>query len=888
AELLVAAPGLNFLVTSRERLRLSGERHYPVSPLAAPPVGLLAGGLALEEVARFSAVELFCKRARAALPDFDLSVANAAAVGEICGRLDGLPLAIELAAARLPFFGTPAALLARLGNGFKLLRSGARDLPARQHTLQATIQWSHTLLKPEEQRLFRRLAVFAGGCTLETAEAVCNRKGDLGIDLLDGMEALLEKSLLRREVESGDEPRFEMLRTIQDFAQEQLQASAEEEQVRRYHAEYFLALAEDAEPRLTGPDQARGMQLLETEHNNLRVALAWSRDSNQPDLSMRLAAALAWFWNVRGHYSEGRRQLEEAISRSQEALDLRLRVRALCGVGSLAIEQGEYQAARVPLERGLELARQAGDLNGKVRIFESLGNLAAQQGEHTEARVHLKQSLAIAEEIDDRGWIAQALIGLALVAILQDDYAEARACAERGLVIAEEIGYKSGMARALTLLGFVAGSQGELEPARSFLERSLAIAEEIGEKGRMAGTLNGLGNLATDLCDYAAARAYYLRSLAIAEEIGDKGRIATTLHDLGEVFAEQGDYASARAYYEQGLAIAEVIGKKLVAGLAFVNLGDIELNQGNHTAARTQLERGLAVAEEIGDQSIIANGLSNLGQLEHYQGNFSEAQSHLARSLAVAEETGEKRFFPMTLCRLGELELNQGDYAAARSYLERGLAVAGETGHKRWAAIILGHLGELELQQGDRAAARSKLERSLAIVKELMDVATTANVFRKLAALEAEGAAATRAARLWGAAERLREEIGAVIPPIDLERYERRLKRARVQLGEEDFTSAVNGGRALSIDEAITYAFEPSTAKDGEAKPGSSDHLVSLTPREREVLRLVARGMTDIQVAEELVISPRTVNAHLTSIYSKLGVNSRAAATRFAVEKGLV
>src|SRR5688572_13755648 len=309
-ELLAVAPGLKVLATSRAPLGLYGEHVYPVPPLTLPD---LKRPPPLERLTQYEAVGLFLERARALKPDFEVTNESAPAVAEICVRLDGLPLAIELAAARIKML-PPKAILQRLTSRLKLLTGGARDLPERQRTLRATIEWSHALLDEGEQLLFGRLAVFAGGRALEAIEAICDAEGDLPVDAFEGVSSLVDKSLLGQEEGPNGEPRFVMLETIHEFAREKLQGSGEAEQIKRVHAEYFLTLAEEAFPELRGPDQLEWLERLEAEHDNIRTALSWALEGKEVEVALRLGGALSWFWSMRGYYGEGRRWLEEALA----------------------------------------------------------------------------------------------------------------------------------------------------------------------------------------------------------------------------------------------------------------------------------------------------------------------------------------------------------------------------------------------------------------------------------------------------------------------------------------------------------------------------------------------------------------------------------------------
>src|SRR5215204_5303846 len=357
-ELLGACPKMKVLAKSRIPLRLYGEQEYLVRPLALPDPKVMP---LLEVLTQYEAVRLFVQRARAVKADFKVTNDNAPAVAEICARLDGLPLAIELAAARTRVL-PPQKMLERLGNRLKLLKGGPRDLPTRQQTLRGTIDWSYELLEEEEKILFGRLSVFSGGRTLEAIEEICDPEGEL--EALEGVESLLEKSLLRQEEGVEGEPRFVMLETVHEYAREKLQESGEEQEIKRAHAHYFLTLAEEADPELKGPDQLEWFERLEAEHDNIRAALSWALERNEAELALRLGGALWWFWLVRGYHSEGRRWLEEALA-TDERRSPEVRAMALAGAGALALEQGDLDRAQEACEAGLEVlaheAREPGE-----------------------------------------------------------------------------------------------------------------------------------------------------------------------------------------------------------------------------------------------------------------------------------------------------------------------------------------------------------------------------------------------------------------------------------------------------------------------------------------------------------------------------------------------
>jgi len=479
-QLLTAAAGLKVLVTSRIPLHLRGEQEYPVPTLSLPDPKLR---LPLERLTQYESVRLFIERARAVKPDFSVTNENAPAVAEICVRLDGLPLAIELAAARIRIL-PPQAMLTRLHSRLKLLTGGARDLPARQQTLRSAIEWSHELLSEEERVLFRRLAIFAGGGTLEAIEQVCTVEGDAsagsgpGLDVLEGVSSLVEKSLLRQEESAEGEPRFVMLETIHEYAHEKLQESAEAEEVGRRHTELFLALAEEAEPQLMGPAQGRWQARLQAEHENLRAALARSLAQGQAESAGRLAGALWLYWEVRGHVREGRQWLGEALA--GEGLSPSTRAKALEAEGLMVFRLGERAVAEQLYQESLSLWRELEDAPGIGRALGGLAIMAAERGDIDHAEALFEESLARWRQLGEKSQMAIALGNLAIIAKERQQYGRAESLCRESLTVARAAGHTAQASVALLNLGEWARRQGDLRQARAHLHESLRLAREIG------------------------------------------------------------------------------------------------------------------------------------------------------------------------------------------------------------------------------------------------------------------------------------------------------------------------------------------------------------------------------------------------------------------------
>ena len=514
AALVAACPRLTVLATSRAPLRVRGEHEYPLPPLALPVPG---GPASAAGLADNPAVTLFVERARAVAPGFALTEANAPAVAEICARLDGLPLAIELAAARVKVL-SPQALLARLTNRLRLLTGGARDLPDRQRTMREAVAWSHGLLTEAEQALFRRLAVFAGGFGLEAAQAVGGSGGGEGGErgeganpsplvlpsppersdtpsspsVLDVLTSLVDQSLVRWQEGPGGEDRFGMLETLREYALERLAHSGEGETVGRAHAGFFLALAERASPELVGAGQAVWLDRLEADHGNLRAALEWGL-GREPAVAARLGAALWRFWGVRGHLSEGRRWLERIVAVGGEGAAPAVLAEVLHGAGSLALSQADDGRAAELFERALALRRVAGDAPGTANTLRRLGALALRRGDPERAERLLTESLALYCAAANGRGIALVQGNLGMLARARGDHDRAAVLLAEGLAFFRAAGDREYAAYRLTALGDLALTRGDLARAAACFGEGLALLRELGDRH---GTVDGLAGVA--------------------------------------------------------------------------------------------------------------------------------------------------------------------------------------------------------------------------------------------------------------------------------------------------------------------------------------------------------------------------------------------------------
>ena len=561
AELLEVGPNLKILVTSRAALHVYGEHEFPVPPLPMPDPRSIPP---VEVLSQYPAVALFVQRAVAAKPDFDLNRENASAVTEICARLDGLPLAIELAAARVKVL-SPSSMQARLKSRLQLLTGGARDRPQRQQTLRAAIDWSYDLLSAAEQKLFRRLSVFVGGCTLEGAEAVCDAKGDLHLDLLDGIASMVDKSLVQQVEEAKGESRFVMLETIREYALEKLKASGEEALTMRAHAAYCLVLAEEEVPEQCGPGGAEWLERLALENDNFRAALERLTDTGDAEWGLRLGAALFRFWEARECLAEGRSRLGKLLKLTGAAAPTKARARVLFAAGALAAEQGDYASADALIGESLDIARHLSDKQGAAVYLNALAVIARDRGNVPVARFLLEESLVLWREFGDQKAVAHSVSNLANIVKLQGDNARACALYAECLSIFRELGDQTGVAWSMNYQGDVARDQGDSAAARTLYERGLAIFRELDDRWGIAGTLADLGSLAREQGNYLTAHSMYRESIKLFRELDHKRGIARLLECFACSAADQLEAERSLRLAGAAAALRQNIGAPLTA-----------------------------------------------------------------------------------------------------------------------------------------------------------------------------------------------------------------------------------------------------------------------------------------------------------------------------------
>jgi predicted ATPase/DNA-binding CsgD family transcriptional regulator len=662
ADLLAECPLLKILVTSRASLRISGEHEFPVRPLALPeerePVG---------ELASFPAVQLLVQRA-GAVSDFELTEANAVAVAAICRRLDGLPLAIELAAARMRLLG-PEEILARLEHPLELLTGGRRDVPERQRTLRSTIEWSYALLTEEQQSSFRGVAVFAGGCTVD---AVCHVLGyDHEGPALDDLESLVDKSLLLVPQRKAAPLRVEMLETIQAFAHDKLRASGEESARRDVHASYYLRLVEELEPALAAKDQGWALDLADADHDNVLAALRWYLETGNGENAGRLAGAFWSVWLVRGRLSQGRRWLEE-VEHALPGASLLVRAKVLNAAGVLALHQADYEAATALSSRGLTFWRESRNDIGVASALTTLAIVARDQGDFEAARALAEQAVGVARASGDEGATALALATIARVAFFEGDYESSRTLHEQALATLRVLGSPQETAREIAFAGWACFVEGRLDEAEELFHEALDAARSLNDRWLTALALAGLIRLEPVRGDRRAVRERALEALSICAEIDEKFLAAMCLVGIA-LLLEPGPQSALLLGATDGLL--EAVGARFP-----------KLHQSEYTRARaavTAVMRPSALAERLAqgrrltlDETVDASRSALAGVVAGTRNGLTLREADVLRLVASGLTNGEVA---------GALVVSERTVHAHLRSIYRKLEVTTRSGATRYA-----------------------------------------------------------------------------------------------------------------------------------------------------------------------------------------------------------
>ena len=786
--LLTSCDGLSVLATSREAIRVSGDIPYRVPSLTTPTSDVQ---LAVDDLAKMESIRLFTERAAFVSPGFAFSPQSAFEIARICQRLDGIPLAIELAAARTSIL-TVEQILKRLDDRFTLLTSGLRTALPRQQTLRATIEWSYDLLSEKERILFRRLAVFKGGWALEAAEEVCTGNGIEANEVMDLLAQLVNKSLVLVETQKdeasyprGRSLRYHRLETIRQFAREKLGVASEVETIKHRHLTYFVDLAERAEPNLRTIGMVMWLDRLETELDNIREALAWAQERDV-EAQLRIAGALLWFWHIRGHKNEGIDWLERALcgeetERGDQPLSpnrATTRGKALNASGYLLALSYEYGKARARLEESLTLFRQLDPL-GKQGMAYALLELGGLPSAKNEEESLLVQGLKLFRELGDKFGAAECLQHLAAKAQQDGDHRQAMMFAEQQLALRREIGDQDGVASALGTLGELTFGEGDYQRGASLLEESLSHFRVVKNKWGVGIVLTVYGDSYVLQGDYERANKIYEEAFAYSGKLGDRFLIAFNLYNLGVIAWFRGDYVRAIQRITDSLPVFREMGHHWPVASSLHALGDIALAQADEERAARWYEAEIQVALESQHHTRLGFAITGLGKVAWAKGDYEMAGTRFEEALKISRDGGIRSALFSALCGLGRVAQSRGEYATARAFYAEALKIQPQ-----------------------------RINRQLEWLWLKTDFAAAAYPLEGLALLAARQNHMQRAARLFGATGALHPAILFEMSAAERAEHDQAITTTRAALGEEAFAPAFEEGGKMTIDEAIVYALE--------------------------------------------------------------------------------
>jgi len=778
--LLEACRGLQILATSQQHLGIPGEVVWPVPPLALPEPG---PGVVDEAAPQAAAVQLFCQRAAAVNRTFVASVANLDAIVEICRQLEGNPLAIELAAARVDVL-SPVEIAARLEGRFDVLRRQPGGGPARHETLAAALEWSCELLREPERVLLRRLSVFAGGFGLLAAEEVCAGGQIKHPKVLDLLSPLVARSLVTADT-SGAVTRYRLLETVRHFAADALAAAGEAAKTGERHARWCLQLVQQG---AEAEDEGAETEAMGTEQDNVRTALEWCLAKGRTELAFRLAAGQMHFWQSRGHFTEAREWLSRVLAAGQSA-PAGLRAAALHDAGFAAFMSGDFDSARHDILASLELWAEAGDAAGAERTQGLWGFVSTFAGGP--------------DDIED----------------LEKDLDATRAA-----------GADDRSAEALIACGHARLFRGELLFAARHFEELVAVAHRMGNDPLAATGLVGAGAAALGLGDYEQAQHQLSRGVGLAAGPAEVHTRAVGTAWLGELARSLGDLGQARCLSEESLSQARALEAPYPLAKALFGLARVLLDQGEPQAALALFDEAVVVAGDAGLAHLVAGAIDGTGEVAVVLGDAASARARFANALALARECCDYGVVARSTYHLAELSRAEDALTESARLHHEALSRRHELGH--------------------RAGVTDSLEAVAGLA---------------VAAGNYEGAA-----RLFGAAEGLRETVGCVRSPPRRESYGSDVAVLREGMAREKREQAWVKGKAAAYDKAVAYA-----TRGRGCRVRATQGLESLTSAQREIVALLAEGLTNPEIAEQLFISPRTVQAHLRSVYAKLHLTSR-------------
>jgi predicted ATPase/class 3 adenylate cyclase/Tfp pilus assembly protein PilF len=793
--LLREASNLSILATSRTPIGVVGEMVWRIPPLATPELNC---EIPLEKLVQFEAVKLFVERAVSARADFTMTSKNAFAIARICARLDGIPLAIELAAARVRILSV-IDIATRLDDRFRLLVSPQNAIP-RHKTLRSLIDWSYDMLPEKERILLRRLSIFAGGWTLNAAEEICADGNINSFEILDLLANLVDKSLVIAETKGGGE-RYHFLETIRQYAQERLLESQDMEEFPDRHAQYFTAIVEEAFGQLWGQNQAHWLEQLESEHDNLRSAMDWLTQMKiDDDRLLRLATSLWRFWEIRGYLNEGRARLEVALEHSPTSSHL-LRGQALRGAGMLAFQQGDYERATALHGQSLSLFRDIGDKLGIGRELSALGEIAKIQGNYSQSIELHTESLAIRHEIADKEGVAVSLGHLGIIARDRGQYPYARELLEESLRLSRELKDKLMTAQALQSLGLVAFNLCEYPRATDLFEEASTLYRELNDRLGISNALQHLGTMAKDQGDFQRATALYKQYLELKRELGDRHGIAQAISNQAEVYFYQGNYPRAAELVEEGLSLFKELGVKRGILYCLGLQAYIAHYQGDYQRAQSLAAEVLNIATAMDAPRPVAYAKEVFGLGAYIRGEYVTAKTSFEEALLIFQKLNDRRNVASLWVNLARTAYRQGDRDCAMHYLDESMSLSRELDARWTTSLVLEIKGLLEREAGRYDQASQLFIQSLHLSIEQVNHQGIANCLGALAGIATLIGQPTRAARLFAAAEKSRKMLGAQMGKGDREEYEHYLGTLREQISQAEFEAAWSEGFHMTIEQ---------------------------------------------------------------------------------------
>lgn len=656
-QLLLTCPGIKLLATSRTVLHIQGEHEFPTLPLALPDLTSLPEKDAL---AQYAAIALFVQRAQAVLPTFHLNSENTRSIAAICVRLDGLPLALELAAALIKLF-PPQTLLIRLAQHLQILTGSGRSLPERHQSLHATLQWSYDLLSSHEQWLFRQLCVFVGGATLEAIEATCGNREDKTINVVSTISSLLDHSLIQQTNQEGEVPRLRMLETVREYGWELLIEQQEAEECQRRHAHYYLALAEKAAQQMRrGDQQIQWLERLVVEQENLRASHTFLIEHKEADLAVRLSGALHWYWITRGAFSEGRTFLKAALTLPHNGAQSRARASALNVAGELALRQGSYTNARSLLEESVVCYRKLEDPSGLAEALLNLGLVHAYQQHFKTARSLIEEGIALGRQLQNQWLLGHALDSLARFHWKQGDIQATRALCEEVMHNHSVTGENRAQISPRKLLASIALVEGDYKQAAVLARELLTLAETIGDQESQFHALFMLGDIARSQRDDTQALHFYQQSLTIAQTSDDRRNKSTTLSRLGDLAFRQGNHTEAIARYRESLSLARTFEETTVVGWSLLGLARI-------AKAEKQYWRAASLLGTAEDRLNISLDLDLMEHL-NYERDVAALRTYLGEEGYIQAREEGRKMTPEQAIAVPEPRFNETPHARLPLY----------------------------------------------------------------------------------------------------------------------------------------------------------------------------------------------------------------------------